>query len=143
MIYATCHPEAQHYAKGLCRQCYRTQPKFLDMRKAYYQANREQWRVMNARVRAERRREAARYGISAADQEAMLEAQGHVCALCRRPPGKKRLSVDHDHVTGRVRGMLCGACNTALGGLQDSPEMCERAAEYLRRHSVSPKASAA
>lgn len=140
---AACHPERRHYAKGLCRRCYRNTPTFKAKRDAYYQNNRGQWTAHNQRVRDERRREAARYGISAAAQEALLIEQGQVCAICRRPPGKKRLAVDHDHATGQVRGMLCGPCNTALGGFQDNAEICRRAADYLHRHSLHATTSAA
>lgn len=44
----------------------------------------------------------------------MLETQGGGCAICKRPPKKLRLSVDHDHKTGLVRGLLCFGCNSIL-----------------------------
>jgi hypothetical protein len=61
----------------------------------------------------------ARYGITLAEYEAILERQGGACALCPRVPGKKRLHVDHDHETGRVRGLLCAPCNTRLHALEN------------------------
>lgn len=51
------------------------------------------------------------YGITAAQYDEMLEAQDGKCAVCRKPPGKQRLNVDHDHKTGLVRGLLCWTCN--------------------------------
>ena len=132
----TCHPEAKHYARGLCKACYRNLPDFKAKRRLYYESNTQQWKHHNERVRRLRLREARRYGISGAAQELLLEKQGHVCAICQRPAGHKRLGVDHDHETGRVRGMLCGLCNTALGSLRDDPELCERAARYLRDATV-------
>ena len=51
------------------------------------------------------------YGITSAQYDQMLEAQGGRCAVCRRLPGKTRLNVDHDHKTGLVRGLLCWTCN--------------------------------
>jgi hypothetical protein len=76
----------------------------------------------------------AKYGISGADYDALYEAQGGRCALCRRATGaRKRLAVDHDHKTGAVRGLLCGHCNREIIGRSgDDPEFFERAAEYLR-----------
>ncbi len=70
------------------------------------------------------------YGMTRAAFEAMLEAQGGRCAICQQTPSK--VVVDHDHRTGRVRGLLCGPCNRALGHLQDQPGRCLAAAEYLR-----------
>ena len=55
-----------------------------------------------------------RYGISAAEYDAMLLAQNGRCAICKRPPKRNRLHVDHDHATGRVRGLLCVGCNSKL-----------------------------
>lgn len=73
------------------------------------------------------------YGITSEDYDALLEFQGGRCAICRKPPRKKRLVVDHDHRTGAVRGLLCPvACNYKLLGKRDSdPELFLRAYEYL------------
>ena len=55
------------------------------------------------------------------DYEALLERQGHACAICERPYDYLRpLHVDHDHGTSHVRGLLCAGCNTGLGKLGDS-----------------------
>ena len=75
-----------------------------------------------------------KYGISSDDYEKMLSVQGGVCLVCGGVDGKgKALAVDHSHVSGKIRGLLCGSCNNGLGFFQDSPELCESAAEYLRR----------
>lgn len=80
-----------------------------------------------------------KYGITLAQYNDMLAAQGGVCALCRRDPKlKKRFSVDHDHMTGRIRGLLCMRCNTAIGHLLDEPGRALAAAAYLERHA-SPR----
>ena len=77
------------------------------------------------------------YGITIADFEAMLAEQGGVCAICRRSEtvewcGKPRaLNVDHCHVTGVVRGLLCNFCNHALGAFDDDPARLRLAADYL------------
>jgi hypothetical protein len=54
------------------------------------------------------------------------------CDICNRVV---RLCRDHDHVTGRSRGLLCGECNMGLGKFRDTPALLEKAAEYLRHHS--------
>lgn len=74
-----------------------------------------------------------RYGITRSDYDALYAWQGGVCHICRRATGKtRRLSVDHDHATGIVRGLLCRPCNNYLGHLRDSEEAFLRAVEYLR-----------
>lgn len=71
------------------------------------------------------------YGITAEEYELLLRAQGGVCAVCKKPPRKRRLSVDHDHVTMRVRGLLCNYCNLRIIGKARDAELYRQAAEYL------------
>lgn len=75
-----------------------------------------------------------KYGMSLADYDTMLAAQGGCCALCLsdRPGGRaSTFHVDHDHDTGRVRGLLCHNCNRGLGYLGDDPDLLREAADYL------------
>jgi hypothetical protein len=51
----------------------------------------------------------------------MFEGQSGVCAICGRPPGAKRLDVDHNHETGKIRGLLCGSCNRAPACFRTTP----------------------
>jgi len=70
----------------------------------------------------------------------MLKAQNRKCAICGRDEtathnGRvKQLSVDHDHVTGRVRALLCGGCNAGLGAFRSDPAALAAAIAYLKRH---------
>ena len=76
-----------------------------------------------------------RYGISLSDYDLMFAKQGGVCASCSMPSGGgKRLAVDHDHVTGRVRSLLCYGCNVAFGLLREDPELIYKLAEYAAIH---------
>ena len=77
-----------------------------------------------------------RYGITFADYYRMLEEQGGGCAICGYRPKKRRLSVDHDHETGQIRGLLCVSCNRGLPWFSESPELLDRAAEYLRKSKI-------
>lgn len=74
------------------------------------------------------------YGITDAEYQALLLTQKGLCAICGGPPTRKRrsLSVDHCHQTGKIRGLLCGPCNTGLGQFKDLPELLEKALQYLR-----------
>jgi hypothetical protein len=79
------------------------------------------------------------YGISAKDYYAIYEHQGQACFICRRNRGlRKRLSVDHCHKTGLLRGLLCQPCNRdVLGHARDEVEFFERAIEYLNNPPAS------
>jgi hypothetical protein len=71
------------------------------------------------------------YGIDLAEYDALRDAQGGVCAICHGRPGRGRLVVDHDVLTGSVRGLLCNQCNTAIGLLRHDPMRLTAAVEYL------------
>ncbi len=72
------------------------------------------------------------YGLQAGEYDALYEAQGGTCYICCRATGKtKKLAVDHDHVTGYARGLLCGPCNKILGHVRDDFVTLQRAADYL------------
>ena len=76
----------------------------------------------------------ASYGITLPMYKNILRKQNYRCAICRKKPNKKRLSVDHNHKTGKVRGLLCYKCNTGLGMLRDNPYIVQQALEYLKTH---------
>jgi hypothetical protein len=74
-----------------------------------------------------------RYGITEEDYQAMVADQGGVCKICGQPPSDRMwLDIDHDHETGKVRGLLCSQCNTAIGLLREDPEVLAAAALYLK-----------
>lgn len=79
-----------------------------------------------------------KYGLTQDQFNALLRKQNGLCALCRaEQPGTRDWSVDHDHITGQVRGLLCSRCNTGLGQFRDDPELLTRAARYVRRFRKS------
>ena len=82
--------------------------------------------------KARARRLLRNYGITPEEYDALDKAQGGGCAVCRRPPKKLRHSVDHDHGSGLVRGILCWRCNDLIGKSRDSVELLFRAVEYLK-----------
>lgn len=81
------------------------------------------------------------FGISLDDYLGMHARQGGVCAICFRPEtrlhkGRARaLAVDHDHKTKKVRSLLCGACNIALGLLEEDPVRLHAMLKYLAEHN--------
>ena len=72
---------------------------------------------------------ARRYGLTLAEYRALQARQGNVCAICRKRA--RVLCIDHCHVTGRVRGLLCPKCNSALGFCDDDPRLLRAALAYL------------
>ena len=70
------------------------------------------------------------YGITKQEYQEMYERQGGVCACCEK---KARLSVDHCHKTGKVRGLLCTNCNLALGHCKDDPQILLNLIEFLKQ----------
>ena len=85
----------------------------------------------------QRHKSARAHGITGKIFNEMLKAQSGVCAICERPETVTRkgklwpLSIDHDHKTGKIRGLLCCNCNQALGKFKDNPDNLKRALEYL------------
>ena len=74
----------------------------------------------------------ATYGITGVQYDQLLAFQDGKCAICLGTPRQKRLAVDHDHVTGAVRGGLCRRCNNRLlGSAHDDVEILQRAIDYL------------
>ena len=77
---------------------------------------------------------ARRYGLTAGSYNELLESQKGRCAICGNLPDTRRLSVDHDHETGVVRGLLCSHCNTGLGQFRDNAKLLNNAIGYLSSH---------
>lgn len=79
------------------------------------------------------------YGLSREDYDAMFLKQDGKCAVCHLPPRGKDirtdgLVVDHNHATGKARGLLCSGCNVAIGAFGEDLAVLAAAADYLRRH---------
>lgn len=81
--------------------------------------------------RARRARLKRLFNITPEEYDDVLIFQRNGCAICRRPPGKTRLAVDHDHQTGLIRGLVCWQCNSGLAKFRDSPMIVSGALDYL------------
>jgi hypothetical protein len=121
--------------------------EILEKARLYRERNRELLRQRDReryKTQREKRREIefrSKYGISRAEADRLREQQGGLCPICHKPLdafsknqyGKYDGVVDHDHKTGRIRGIICSRCNSILGFAQDSIEILESAISYLRR----------
>jgi hypothetical protein len=84
--------------------------------RAHYHATKD---IPTFKRAKEARRIKKLYGLTIEDRDAMFEIQGEACALCRSPePRGGGWHIDHDHVSGKPRGILCGTCNILLGGYE-------------------------
>ncbi len=140
-------PEQINRDNERAKKCYsRNRTSRLKRNAEYYQKNKERyvkyrhdWHLRNCEsVKARHRRSLLwdRYRITPEQYDAMLKAQGGVCAICKSAMrSKKKMHVDHDHATGHVRGILCTRCNFAIAYLRDEPRLIESALRYVRRHA--------
>ena len=121
------HEYQPYVYKGRFRGCYTCLRARRRIRSAAEKA-RQCFIPWRCRLRVE-------YGITPEEYQALLDGQAHCCAICggEANPQGKRLSVDHDHTTGQIRGLLCGSCNNLLGLAYDRPEILRSAAAYLDR----------
>lgn len=113
--------------------------------KACKKAQQASWRVRNPekyKAQADRRKREnrseegrfKRYGITKEQYASMVEWQHGECAICGLYVGMK-LYVDHNHKTGKVRGLLCKRCNFAIGALKEDLSVMAKAMEYVRRYN--------
>jgi hypothetical protein len=143
---ATCHSDKPVYAKGLCRRCYEIKLREINPGYAERQRNTcKDWQKRNAEyvklkgqirnanpVLRERDRSTkwrlrlSRLGLTEETYKQLCEKG---CCICG---SKKYLHIDHDHNTGKFRGILCSRCNNGLGFFNDSIEGLENALKYLR-----------
>lgn len=112
------HPDKAYFAKNMCRNCYYRQWRSDNPEKF-------RWSVRNSTL-------LRKYGIDIAAYEELLEKQGGCCIICgdRLLPGFKT-HVDHNHVTGKVRGLLCHPCNVAIGFMREDISIAKRILNYL------------
>ncbi len=137
------------YAKGLfcwcweCSRAYSRSPKKLALdrarrkeqfadpafRAAYNEKQRLEYLTPKGKRRRKNEMYRRKYGITLEFFESEEKKQKGCCKLCGR---KRRLVVDHDHKTGRYRGIICGLCNVALGRIESVPNFISKIQEYLK-----------
>lgn len=112
-------------------------PVLMSACKACAAARARKWAEDNrerSRETSRRTKMLTNYGITVEEYDARSAAQGDVCACCGKPEERYRLSVDHCHETGRIRGLLCNTCNRGIGLLGDNVEALRKAVDYLERN---------
>lgn len=100
-------------------------------------SNRKKYNSLSSEEKRKRNRkqQISLYGLTVEQYDAMLERQNHVCAICgksEKSTSKGVLSIDHNHTTGKVRGLLCDSCNRGLGYFYDNASFLHNAIDYLK-----------
>jgi hypothetical protein len=117
--------------------------KVLAQKKRHYEKNKEvckqrarEWYHSN-KDRSKDNAMLRKYGITLKQCESLKEKQEYCCALCgeHESANKQGLVVDHCHVSGNVRKLLCPPCNVGLGMFKDNPELLIKAADYIKEHN--------
>lgn len=134
-ICPTCKQE-QALAGGYCRACRR------EYKREWQKKNRKIANGYSRKYRAKNKTAVqeynikCRYGLSKEGIDGLLAKQQFKCAACLVGLTKTNIQIDHCHSTGKVRGILCRHCNTALGFMKDDIDAILRLADYARRHKL-------
>jgi hypothetical protein len=111
-----------------------------EYKRLYYLKNREaqiashrKWNKENKHIQKDRDLR-KKFNIGLEDYKKMLEEHKGVCAICGGKGNGINLSVDHNHVTKKIRGLLCCHCNFGIGYFKDNPELLRKAVDYLNKH---------
>ena len=115
---------------------------FSSQCRAWIYKKRKEYRLDNPEEynRIKRNQNLRKYGLTFEDQEGMLREQNYKCAICGQEiflfgSSQKLIAhVDHDHKTGKVRGLLCKECNSGLGKFRDNTEYLFSAISYLKKN---------
>lgn len=127
---------ATSFGEKRCAECH---AKYMRARnKRASEANPTYWRDRARRQREkltdEQKRDIdlkQRYGISLDDYNILFAAQNGLCAICKEKGSERGLFVDHNHETGKVRGLLCDNCNVGIARLKENGNILENAMNYL------------
>lgn len=123
------------YRRSICKACaYKQQKVWRLKHPAKFQKQKKAARLKNGLKHHLKHR----FGLTEAQFTVMFAACDGHCQICKLPePRKRRLSLDHDHKTGRPRGFICASCNLLIGRAHDNPALLESAADYLRTADLS------
>lgn len=128
-----CRAEKQRaYWASLPIEVRRKRQMSLEAQKRYRQNNLEKTKQMSREGHIRRK-----FGLTVEEYESMLNSQNKVCAICKQDCNTgNRLAVDHNHKTGKIRGLLCKNCNTSIGLLKENINVLENAIIYLSFHEI-------
>jgi hypothetical protein len=116
--------------RHICKECRKQESK------DWYEKNKDRKKALSQKYKHIKKDKdlQSTYGIDLETYHKMLAEQNHQCKIClaHQDTLKRAMCVDHDHNTGKVRGLLCDTCNRSLGLLKDNVDTLMRAVDYLR-----------
>jgi hypothetical protein len=137
-------PAKTYFVGARCRPCYararyRKDPeKTLSNRRKHYQADPQRFREQRKKYKpreAKNNRDwrLRQYGVTQEEYDLLFKKQKGCCKICgtKKPGHRKNFCVDHDHETGKVRGLLCSRCNFGIGLFDDDVGVLKKAIRYL------------
>ena len=114
------------------RKAYRQRP---EVKKRHRDEVRNHNRTLEGKTAQRRRSLKQLYNISLEQYDMLFKSQNGVCAICSKPPKENRkLFIDHDHTTNKIRGLLCDKCNFILGLCNESASVLQGGINYLAKH---------
>lgn len=125
--------DAKHrYRRSWCKECsaIRRQKQRIKRKKINPEKEKLKYRKFHLKTN---------FNLTLDDYDKLFQQQNGICAVCKNPEiaknqfGNKRLAVDHNHLTGKIRGLLCSKCNGGLGNFDDNIDLLLNAIEYLRK----------
>lgn len=125
----TCRKGLHQYDNSLkrCPECHSIKMKSLYQKnKDKYLSNMRVWKINNPLYKSQ-----SKFNLDKDTYFSLFAAQNGCCKICGNESNNKSLAIDHDHDTGKVRGLLCLNCNVGLGHFKDSIELLEEAMRYL------------
>lgn len=127
MRMADCHPDKKHHSKGLCVTCYAKLKNVRKKESPNYSYSRKLLNLKN------------KYGLSEQEYHNFFIEQENRCAVCEDPitPFGRFIHVDHDHLTKKVRGVLCMQCNVFIGSARDNINILQKAIGYLQTYEIN------
>lgn len=148
------HVAKRYAANETCSVCHDARYKTTEVR-----AKRREWQATyrkterhraysesyykreDVKARARHGHLSKKFGITLEQFRVVLAAQGNRCGICRAPEmgGSGQWHVDHDHASGKVRGILCRGCNVAIGAMRDNPDTLRAAIQYLEESARFPE----
>jgi Recombination endonuclease VII len=130
-------PKTKKYIRSY-HQKYNKLPKYIEYQQKFKESHPEYGKKYTKSLRGQeihRKHHLKNYGMDTNDYNDLLREQHGKCAICSKPPkGDRNLCIDHNHNTGKIRGLLCQSCNLILGHSSDSICILQKAIKYLKNY---------
>lgn len=133
-FYTYSRPNHKHNRR--CRECQNQRTRTWRKTKPFVSQAGKRSLIPKETIRKYRLR--AAHGLTVKEYDSMIVNQNNACAICHTPfdvSGVFSPCVDHDHITGLIRGLLCSHCNLGIGLFEDSPTLLRFAAKYITKHT--------